>query len=296
MRLRKVLPRVKYQTDITTDDTRSVSSAKESTHIDKVTNNIMIDEQRAMPEMDKSVETIVNHVVYPNTVYMTANKNDGKEANIGHIIFVCGQVALMPYHYKVAIEERNYSTVNLYSRQLIGSKIPVSVFDTYVRIQGKDAMLVAFPVTVNSFKNIVNHFVDIQNYPLVPSCPGILAKYYFANSETEKSRVCISAIGVSERDEVDVMSVPGCMEVVRNRDFYTYTAPTRAGDCGAALCVANTCIQGKIVGIHVSGVEGLCKGNSSAITKQMIEESLKKMPSIAQYAYPSSELTVEMDV
>jgi hypothetical protein len=28
----------------------------------------------------------------------------------------------------------------------------------------------------------------------------------------------------------------------------------------------------------------------------MIEESLKKMPSIAQYAYPSSELTVEMDV
>jgi hypothetical protein len=202
----------------------------------------------------------------------------------------------MPYHYKVAIEERNYSTVNLYSRQLIGSKIPVSVFDTYVRIQGKDAMLVAFPVTVNSFKNIVNHFVDIQNYPLVPSCPGILAKYYFANSETEKSRVCISAIGVSERDEVDVMSVPGCMEVVRNRDFYTYTAPTRAGDCGAALCVANTCIQGKIVGIHVSGVEGLCKGNSSAITKQMIEESLKKMPSIAQYAYPSSELTVEMDV
>jgi hypothetical protein len=296
MRLRKVLPRVKYQTDTTTDNTRSVSSAKESTHIDKVTNNIMIDEQRAMPEMDKSVETIVNHVVYPNTVYMTANKNDGKEANIGHIIFVCGQVALMPYHYKVAIEERNYSTVNLYSRQLIGSKIPVSVFDTFVRIQGKDAMLVAFPVTVNSFKNIVNHFVDIQNYPLVPSCPGILAKYYFANSETEKSRVCISAIGVSERDEVDVMSVPGCMEVVRNRDFYTYTAPTRAGDCGAALCVANTCIQGKIVGIHVSGVEGLCKGNSSAITKQMIEESLKKMPSIAQYAYPSSELTVEMDV
>nr|QJI52184.1 MAG: nonstructural polyprotein [Dicistroviridae sp.] len=295
MRLRKILPRVKYQTEPSVDVISSVSPTKSGDSIDKIIDSVNIEEQRAMPEMDKSVETIVNHVVYPNTVYMTANKNDGTETNIGHIIFICGQVALMPYHYKIAIEERQYQSVNLYSRKLIGAKIPSSVFDTFVRLQGKDAMLVAFPVTVNSFKNIVSHFVDIQSYPLVPSCPGILAKYYFANAETEKSRVCISAIGVSERDEVDVMSVPGCMEIVRNRDFYTYTAPTRAGDCGAALCVANTCIQGKIVGIHVSGVEGLCKGNSSAITKQMIEESLKKMPSIAQYAYPSSELTVEMD-
>nr|ASM93577.1 polyprotein [Rhopalosiphum padi virus] len=295
MKLRQIAPRVRYQTEPSVDVISSVSPTKSGDSIDKIIDNVNIEEQRAMPEMDKAVDTIVNHVVYPNTVYMTANKNDGTQSNIGHILFVCGQVALMPYHYKVALEERQYQSVNLYSRKLIGAKIPSSVFDTFVRLQGKDAMLVAFPVTVYNYKNIISHFVDIQSYPLVPSCPGILAKYYFANAETEKSRVCISAIGVSERDEVDVMSVPGCMEIVRNRDFYTYTAPTRAGDCGAALCVANTGIKGKIVGIHVSGVEGLCKGNSSAITKQMIELSLKKFSSIAQYAYPSSELTVDMD-
>nr|AYH52672.1 ORF1 [Aphis gossypii virus] len=295
MKLRQLAPRVRYQTEPIVSVTNNDEPSEKAITIERMVDNLQTEPQRAMPEMDKSVDTIVNHVVYPNTVYMTANKSDGTQSNIGHILFVCGQVALMPYHYKVALEERNYVSVNIYSRVCIGRNIPVSIFEKFVRIPEKDAMLIAFPITVNSFKNIIHHFVDIQNYPLIPSCPAILAKYHFENSQTERARVFISAIGVSEHDEVDVMSVPGCMEVVRNRDFYSYTAPTRAGDCGAALCVANTGINGKIVGIHVSGVEGLCKGNSSAITKQMIEKSLKNFSSIAQYAYPASELTVDMD-
>nr|ULF99839.1 MAG: nonstructural polyprotein [Cripavirus sp.] len=265
------------------------------TPVDETTNIISLTEQRAIPENDKSLDSIINFVVYPNTVYMTAIKSDGKETNIGHIIFVCGQVALMPYHYRVALEERNFTHVKLYSRVCITREIPTSIFDSFVRIPEKDAMLVAFPVTVNSFKNITSHFVDIHNYPKIPSCPAILAKYHFEDGATERSRVYINSIGVSERDEVDVMSVPGCVEIVRNRDFYSYVAPTRAGDCGAALVVSNTGITGKIVGIHVSGIEGLCKGNSSAITKQMLEVALKKVPSIAQYSYPSSDLEIDCD-
>lgn len=306
MRLKqRAVPRISYQSN---DDEANMrvkqriaprlvyQSEEIKKPVDVVSDSLSSQEQRALPENDCSVDTIVNNVVYPNTCFMTAGRSDGTEVNIGHVLFIRGQVALMPYHYRVAIEERDFKYVKLYSRVRISCKIPISYFDTYIRIPEKDAMLVTFPVTVNAFKDIVGHFVDTQKYPNIPSCPAVLAKFHFENGETERSRVYINSIGVSERDEVDTMSVPGCLEIVRNRDFYSYSAPTRAGDCGAALVVANTTIPNKIIGIHISGVPGLCKGNSSALSKQMLLKALRGVPSIAQYSYPSSELSVPQDM
>lgn len=296
-------PAIQYQSvevETTVPDSNPVGLYTKDTTQDQtppvdISRIVALQEQRCLPENDASVDTIVNYVVYPNTAYMTAVDGDGREVSIGHILFVCGRTALMPYHYRVAIEERGFKSVRLHLRVAITTNIPVSIFEKYIRIPSKDAMLIEFPVIVNSFKNILGHFVDIQDYPKLPSCPGVLVKYHYENGVTERSRMYVNSIGVSEKDEVDEMTVPGCLEIVRNREFYTYSGPTRAGDCGSALVISNTGVIGKVIGIHVSGVPGLCRGNAAAITKQMLQKALQHVSSMAQYAYPSTPLTLDDD-
>nr|UGV21561.1 MAG: hypothetical protein 1 [Giant panda Dicistroviridae] len=258
--------------------------------------------QRRAPEEDLSSDTIVNHVVYPNTLYMIGHRinDEGKEVerSFGHILFVAGRIALMPYHFYIVFEELKFTHISLYSYTRMTQKIPVKDLTNTYRFPQKDAILVEFPVIVNCYKNIVNHFIDLEDYPRVKNCPGTLARLEYRDHSTTLAKFMSDSISVSESEDVNTIEIPGIgpqNNIIRSRHYYSYKMPTRAGDCGAALVVSNSAVQGKILGIHNSGSPGLTHGNAVALNKHILTLALSNFSQIAQYAYESTPLTVELE-
>ncbi|APG77974.1 hypothetical protein 1 [Hubei picorna-like virus 14] len=260
----------------------------------------IIEEQRRAPAEDLNADTIVNYVVYPNLVLMRGRKEKDKESDTWHtlgcILFIKGRVALMPYHYIVAIKEQKYFDIQLYTYSKVLRATPVTSMKVH-RFEGmeKDAVLVEFPVTMNDFKDITNHFVSIGDYDKVKGCPAVLARLTYEDEKTIKNPIYLESISVSEKEMLDSVIVKGCETVVKTREFYSYNACTRGGDCGSTLVVMNSVVQGKILGIHNSGTPSLNHGNSVAINRDMLKKCLSKFGSIGQYAYESTLLTAPLD-
>lgn len=259
--------------------------------------NVSVEEQRKSPNEDLNADTIMNYVVYPNLVVLRGKKREsGNWSTLGCVLFVKGRVALMPYHYIVAIKDLGYESIQLYNYSKVMCETPVSALH-YERFSGidKDAVLVEFPVLMNDFKDITKHFVDIKDYDKVKGCPAILARYTFDNEAALRAPIYLESISVAEREKCDEVLVKGSETIVLSREYYSYNACTRGGDCGSTLVVMNASVQGKILGIHNSGTPSLNHGNAVAINKKMLEECLGKFSSIAQYAYESSLLTAPLD-
>lgn len=269
---------------------------------EEIVQNLLPTFQRKAPEDDLSSDTITNCVVLPNTLYMIGHKlnQDGKEVErpFGNILFVSGRIALMPYHYYVVFFDNDFTDVSLYSYTRMTQKIPISALTKTFRYEGKDAILVEFPPIVNDYKNIVKHFIDVDDYPRVANCPATLARLSYNDHRVVPDRYSCSSISVSEVDSVNAVTIPGVKQensIIRTRHYYGYKMPTRAGDCGAGLIVFNSAVQGKILGIHNSGSPGLTHGNAVALNRQLIEKGLKEFSSFSQYAYDSIPLTKDLD-
>ncbi|QQN90115.1 nonstructural polyprotein [Soybean thrips dicistrovirus 1] len=259
--------------------------------------NVTPVEQRKAPNEDLNADTIMNHVVYPNLVVMRGKRTEsGNWSTLGCVLFIKGRVALMPYHYIVAIRDLGYESIQLYNYSKVMCETPVSALN-YERFDGieKDAVLVEFPVIMNDFKDISKHFVDIKDYDRVKGCPAILARYTFDNESVMKAPIYLESIGVAERERCNEVIVKGSETIVLSREYYSYNACTRGGDCGSTLVVMNASVQGKILGIHNSGTPSLNHGNAVAINRKMLSDCLRKFKSIGQYAYESSLLTAPLD-
>nr|UQB76002.1 non-structural polyprotein [Flumine dicistrovirus 2] len=122
-----------------------------------------------------------------------------------------------------------------------------------------------------NYPNITKHIVSKHELSKVGGCSGILVTY---DKSLNKNMMRIPSIATVDypfdliRGAIDYGDIGGATYV---RDGYQYNALTKGGDCGSLLFVENNFIQGKVIGMHVSGFEGNGMGNSVSFTKEMLD-------------------------
>lgn len=122
-----------------------------------------------------------------------------------------------------------------------------------------------------NYPNITKHIVSKNELSKVGGCSGILVTL---DKSLNKVMMRIPSISIVDypfdliRGVIDYGDLGGATFV---RDGYQYNALTKSGDCGSLLFVENNFIQGKVIGMHVSGFEGTGMGNAVSFTKEMMD-------------------------
>lgn len=230
-----------------------------------------------MQGCDASVATNV----YANTYKLTINFEDGAEFVMGQVCFVEHDLAVMPEHFSAQMKEKlNDGEIKFESKlkfrhsmnEMHTFEMSVRKFLSFARVTSadRDVEFVRFE-DVRAHRNITTNFMKEGD-----------VKWLGGN------RARLDVCGVDERKRVcnpttrSVFVMPS-ISFGRNLTFtprkleryFSYSAHTVSGDCGAPLCIFdNSSYSGRtVIGMHVAGAEARRVGYSSIITQEMIVEA-----------------------
>ncbi|AYW51544.1 non-structural polyprotein [Myrmica scabrinodis virus 2] len=219
---------------------------------------------------------------------------DSHEA-IGHALFLRGKIVMCPKHYMSAFKKiqgmggsnRIYFRNVFLDRafELDVSEIITKAFslespeEQGVPILSRDIM--AFPVVTATYHSDIEPFFAEKDLLSYTKSTDVMLPVLLNNNVTKSERSVVlfryakghSALGVKpstsiENDEGIVVRIM--------RNLWEYSMDTQPTECGAPLIVRNVNIApGKIVGMHVAGVEGSGLGYSTPVYKQDIRKILE---------------------
>jgi len=126
---------------------------------------------------------------------------------------------------------------------------------------------------VPACRKIINHFASAAELGRADGCPATLLTREREGFERSRMRKIIS-IGsyCHEPSENNELGIAYCV-----LEGWKYHEATRVGQCGSPLIVDNAQINGKIVGIHVSGGKKHKIGMSVLLCREMIENLLPEI-------------------
>lgn len=219
-----------------------------------------------------------SNIVYNNTYKMLVIDGDVVH-NLGQIIFVEGDLALMPYHFIDSLRTRPSASLHFVcvASPAFSVRMPVKTFMglQFARMQESDAVFVRFErKMLKAHRSIVNQFFSET------------ALKQFLRNKANHVRLDVARKGAKPEDIVRTTMVSGLCEyntspLVTDKGKFSFTVaynmPTMDGDCGAPLTVCEPRFWGGscLIGLHIAGKAGLCvrKGYASIVTRENVHDA-----------------------
>lgn len=215
---------------------------------------------------------------------------------IGHAMFLRGRVVMCPQHYCSAfkgLQNIDKNSKVYFQNVFLDRAFEVSVsdiLDTAYFLQSSSSEgkvtfsrdIMAFPVKTATFhSNIEPMFADKSSLSYVQSS-DVVMPILMSNNISKSNRACVLfryTTGRSSLKTKDVTSIEDSAgNVVRYmRDLWEYSMDTQTSECGAPLIARNVNIApGKIIGMHVAGLEGAGLGYSTPVYREDIQHLLRQ--------------------
>nr|QXV86543.1 nonstructural polyprotein [Dicistroviridae sp.] len=263
---------------------------------------------------DEVAHNLVTSIVRKNTYRLSFLLN-GIEIQCGNVSFIKGWSLIMPYHYLVSIWSRT-KDINCLMYLSQDNLHHVIQFPLKHILTGKDTientLCGTFELTkncvtmtygdgnildcvmINLFKqmchihrDITKHFIlKEEQGNLLGKTSGALVTYEVEGKDLVRTYQWMRDI--KPNDETIEIVFPGIqgqeIRTYEQRNTYTYSAPTKKGDCGSIIGIYNHRLIRKLVGMHIAGDRS---GNGYAIPlyKEKLDEYLSKFPIICQMFY-----------
>jgi hypothetical protein len=196
---------------------------------------------------------------------------------LGALIMLKGKIAILPNHFICHWRRRladgrlkadDFITIkNVY--QAWTYKIPVGHFlnakQTPV-LKTRDLAVIELPAFVNAHKDTTNWWMPKASMEkkLDFMCQVVLPDDFGRKSYLERVEPVNSFRAQNDGDIWEVVS------------GFRYDLPTMVGDCGGLLVISDRSVEGKLMGIHTAGGEGI--GLASALCREDVVGALDMFP------------------
>lgn len=207
---------------------------------------------KATAQLGANHSNIVSNVVRNNMYVLTEIDSDGKETKFGYVTFVCGRVAMMPYHFYSSFKiENEYklsrcggpSTGVSFRSEALGD--PIAVWCDY-DTRPRDIVFIEFPKIIHEHPKMTKYIPNQSDVTRILKNKGV-------------------PITIVRTNQRDILIETGVCDYAPSQPYETmgtfyegihYNITTTAGDCGALLW----CFIGPkpfLLGIHTAGRGGL---------------------------------------
>lgn len=237
---------------------------------------------------------------------------------IGHILFLRGRIAVMPKHYRYALDQSlkndpeaviSFQSValdrcfNIKLKDMINNiKSFESPDENGGPVCSRDLMSVYIPTAITHADSVPT-FCHKESLSYVDQTE-VMLPVLMQNNQSKKGALIVKYTeGNTKLKVVEELSVTGAGDrsnIVKRyiRDAWEYHLDTQATECGAPLIIRNTRINpGKICGLHIAGIDGTGQGFSTPLYREDVERILDEWPaeykSVKVYEYPLLEYATE---
>jgi hypothetical protein len=192
--------------------------------------------------------------------YQMSRVCGGVETRMGTLTVLQGTRCLIPAHfisYFRGIDADDLSQVQILLRSPKNAtfKVRLDNFLKNAQVDGKkDLAIVDLFKTIHPHPDILKHFASMDDILKVTNTTGSLVGAYENKGivYTEVTSGSVQAKTDSLAYEVPAMSKEPPAANVLPRSF-SYSMPTRNGDCGKILVVASNLLPARCVGMHIAG-------------------------------------------
>lgn len=234
------------------------------------------------PRLQSGGEHVVSDNVYANT-YKLINNTYG--SIIGQVLFVEGDLAVMPEHYsdrmRKAVQSGKYSENDeLILRNSVNGEHNISLtvkrFLSFKRLtdSDNDVEFVKF-TNVRAHRKITSAFMTEKDIQYVGGKMGFVSMCEvddasgFLKTPRRKCWV-VNSIGFGRGLHFDDR---------RMLRYFHYKTLTEPGDCGAPFTIHDSKLFGGrcLMGLHCAGSTVQCKGYANVITREMVDVAISKL-------------------
>jgi hypothetical protein len=225
--------------------------------------------------MDQNTEELIMKVLKRN---MYNIKSDISGIRLGSVVFVKGNTALVPEHYR-----REFKRIC--DQDPARLETTICLENAFI---GKDKK-VTIPIKrffANDVIIIPNQDMCVMNFPTLPQHPDI-TKFFVTRAEFDRVRVFQNMLMVNLGNDVPTKYVfphvslldkvtvrPDNMDEYMVSEGLMYKCPTQNGDCGSLLMFYNSVGgPGRFIGLHVAGSHDAW-GMSSVIVKEDLDKAI----------------------
>lgn len=222
---------------------------------------------------------------------------------IGHVLFLKGQIALMPKHYLAAFYtalKRNSSASIFFENVLLNRSFEILIHDLLkgkVEYESPDESdgpvatrdLMAMPVSTAIFHaDATPYFATKGSLSRTEVTDVMLPVLMRTNiNQADKAVLMIRfAQGRSQLSQVESLPIVDDSDIITRyvRDAWMYSLDTRDSECGAPLIVRNNNLnQGKICGVHVAGLTGTGQGWSTPVYAEDVKRIMSYFPDAKKF-------------
>jgi hypothetical protein len=232
----------------------------------------------------QSGDTSVANNVYSNTYKMFLVTNGGAELVVGQICFLENDLAIQPEHFSRVVEEHLADCIEpqnkIHFRNAANKEHVFTCTVEYylalprVTYPDKDIEFLRFR-DVRAHRNIVNNFMREADLKHIPGYRGRLDV-----CEVDDRK---QLLPVNKRMVYTFPSLKYGEKLAfggrKLERYFSYSAATSCGDCGAPLCIFdNSSFSGRtVIGFHVSGSVYRGVGYSNVVTQEEIVNARESM-------------------
>nr|WKV34468.1 MAG: RNA-dependent RNA polymerase [Riboviria sp.] len=248
---------------------------------------------------DLNATEILDKIVRKNLYKMYEST---RGAAIGHILFLKGQIAVMPKHYLVALYQsmaNNRDATVVFEAVFLTRSFEIKIIDllecckSFESPDENDGPIATRDLLVCNIKTATVHtdatqfFVTKESVCRTDSTEVMLPVLVNNNIKNSERAVMMIryATGRSQLSKVENLPVADDDNVITRyiRDAWMYNLDTQDSECGSPLIIRNTLISpGKICGIHVAGLSGTGQGWSTPLYHEDVIKMLKFFPMESQ--------------
>lgn len=238
---------------------------------------------------DVASESLMSNTVYGSLLwmYIAGENDDVVRHRLGHVLMIKGQIALMNWHFIMAL--RDVGDARVVMRSLHGTVCavltPLDIVENAVQIGDKDACLVRLNKKGIQFRDLAKHFISKQQRMSLITENLMLARYNITSDEMSPFPVMITDATMRTEElevEFDFQGREHSFVCARS---WEYNAPTVFGDCGAPLVLYNSRIPTKLVGIHNARCNASWNAFGVPLYREDIEATLAQFPPRAQFGW-----------
>lgn len=237
-----------------------------------------IQAQMGNPPLDSMAD-----LAYKNC-YKLVMRVGGEHVPIGQILMVRECVGIMPYHYLQESDGQLEFVSCAPGSHRIVSSMSILRACPNLPLPGSDMVFVDLKrILVRAHRDIVKHFVTDKYWQSLTDMRNTGVRLDVARRGEDGSMERHSMYSSFLRYDPEITTRNGVVKKV-----WAYDCPTRVGDCGGVLSIAEPCNYGgkAILGIHVAGkttslmAPGSREGYACCLTLELVQKALERFKPI----------------
>lgn len=243
---------------------------------------------------DSNTDEIISHKVAKNLY----------RANVSNtwinILFVKGRIAITSAHqvhiWKQEMDRGIKEMLIFNVWHPSGLKFNLNDLE-FIVDKNRDISLIVFPPYIHTHTNIVHHFVERFDQSNMSHSKGTLLTLRSYGTTPQILSFAHFNLHDCQPFDTDIQYQLPDTTTQHVRQFYSYTAETKAGDCGSPLLLHDPTKPRKIFAIHSAGAKGA--GYAVSVTQEYLNSKINSLPAIAnvEIRFPQELIeTIEFDV